>query len=111
MTINDCNLVNTKNMIKQHSLFMQKRYKCIIEKIHGCKTNAENLSTIKLGERIPSGFSMFTISSFRRVKKHDVYRGKNCMNKFCEFLRQHIIKIINFKAKKLKLLTEQSRII
>ena len=40
---------------------------------------------------------MFTISSFRRIEnKHDVYRGKDCMKKFCEFLREHPMKIINF---------------
>ena len=33
--------------------------------------------------------------------KHDVYRGKDCMKMFCEFLRQHARKIINFnKIKK-----------
>ena len=51
----------------------------------------------------PSGFSMSRISSFRSTEnKHDVYRGKDCIKKFCEFLREHAIKIINFK----KLLTK-----
>ena len=31
---------------------------CIIEKTNGCKNNLENLSTTKLSEHIPSGFSM-----------------------------------------------------
>ena len=40
---------------------------------------------------------MFTISSFRRIEnKHDAYRGKDCMKMFCEFLREHPMKIINF---------------
>ena len=44
---------------------------------------------------------MSTISSFRSIEnKHYVYRGKDCMKKFCEFLRQHSVKIINFKKKK-----------
>ena len=52
----------------------------ITEKIDGCKDNPENSSTTKVSEHIPSGFSMFTISSFRSIKnKHDVYRGKDCM--------------------------------
>ena len=47
------------------------------------------------------GFSMSTISSFRSIEnKHDVYRGKDCMKKFCESLREHAMKIINFKKKK-----------
>ena len=74
---------------------------CLIEKIDGCKNNPENSSTKKVSEHIQSGFSMSTISSFRSIEnKHDVYRGKDCMKKFCEFLREHTMKIINFKEKK-----------
>ena len=83
---------------------------CIIEKIDGCKNNPENSSTTKVSEHIPSGFSMSTISSFRSIEnKHDVYRGKDCMKKFCEFLREHAMKIINFKKKKMKLLTKEQQ--
>ena len=39
---------------------------------------------------------MSTISSFKNIEnKHDVYRGKNCMKKFCESLREHAVNIIN----------------
>ena len=74
---------------------------CLIEKI---KNNSENSSTTKVGQHIRSGFSMSTISSFKGI---EVYRGKDCMKKFCEYLREHALKIINFKAKKMKLLTKQ----
>ena len=51
---------------------------------------------------------MSTISSFRSIEnKHYVYRGKDCMKKFCEFLRQHSVKIINFKKKKMKFLAKE----
>ena len=44
---------------------------------------------------------MSTISSFRSiVNMHDVYRGKECMKKFYEFLREHAMNIINFKREK-----------
>ena len=39
--------------------------------------------------------------------KHDVYRGKDCMKKFCTFLREHTIQIINFNIKNMKLLTKE----
>ena len=82
----------------------------IIEKIDGCKNNPENSSTTKVSKHIPSGFSMSTISSFRSIEnKYDVYRGKDCMKKFYEFLREHAIKIINFKKKKLKLSTKEQQ--
>ena len=85
-------------------------FDCIIEKIDRCKNDPENSSATKVNEHIPSGFSMSIISSFRSIEnKHDVYRGKNCMKKFCEFLREHAVKIINFKKKKLKLLTKEQK--
>ena len=61
----------------------------LIEKIDGCKNDPENLSTLKVCEHIPSGFSMSTTSSFRSIEiKHDVYKGKDCMKKFCESLKR-----------------------
>ena len=41
------------------------------------------------------------ISFFRSIEnKHNVYRGKDCIKKFCEFLGEHAMKIISFKKKK-----------
>ena len=49
------------------------------------KNNPENLSTTKVGEHIASGFSMSTISPFKSIQnKDDVFRGKDCIKKFCE---------------------------
>ena len=53
---------------------------------------------------------MSVISSFRRIEiTHDVDRGKNSMKTFCEFLRRHEMNIINFKKKKVKLLTKEQQ--
>ena len=58
---------------------------CLIEKNDGCKNNPENSFTTKVGEHIPSGFSMLTKSSFTSIQnKHNVYRGKNCMKSLWE---------------------------
>ena len=52
----------------------------LAEKIDGCKNNPKNWSKIKVGEHIPSGFSISTISPFKSMKKkHNVYRGKDCI--------------------------------
>ena len=60
---------------------------CIIEKTGRFKNNPENSSTTKVREHIQSASSMSTISSLMSIEnKHDVYRGKDCMRKFCEFL-------------------------
>ena len=52
---------------------------------------------------------MSTTLSFKSIEnKHGVYRGKDCM-KFCEFLREQAMKIINFKKKKMKLLAIEQK--
>ena len=56
----------------------------------------------KSRQRYCKGFSMPTISSFRSLKnKHDVYRDKDFMKKFCESLRKHAMKIVILKRKKI----------
>ena len=78
----------TKNKLESH--------KKVYEKKDFCKL-FENSSTKKVSKHIPSGFS---ISSFKSIEnKHDIYRGKDCMKKFCESLREHSMKIIDFKKK------------
>ena len=68
---------------------------CVIEKIGESENILENSSTTKVSKLIQSGFPMSTIFSFRSVEnKHDLYRGKYCMIKFCESLREHEIKKI-----------------
>ena len=53
---------------------------------------------------------MSTILSFKSIEnKHDVYRGKDCMERFCKSLREHAIKIIIFKKKKIELLTKEQQ--
>ena len=74
---------------------------CITENINGCKNNPDNSSATKVSENIPSGSSISTIYSFRSIEnKHDVYRGKDCTKKNCEFLREHAINTINFINKR-----------
>ena len=64
----------------------------------------------KVSEHIPSGFSMSTKSSFKDIEnKHNAYRGKDCIKKFYESLRELAIKIINLKIKKMKLLTNEQQ--
>ena len=68
---------------------------CIIEKVERCKNNPENSSTLNVSEHI---FSISTIPSFRNIEnKHNIHRGKVCMKNVCESLREHAMKIINFK--------------
>ena len=67
---------------------------CLKEKIDGCRNNPGNSSTGKVGEHIPSGFSMYTFKNIEN--KSDVYRGKNCMKMFFQSLREQAMEIIIF---------------
>ena len=54
---------------------IQASLECLIEKTDECKNNPEGSFTIKVGENIPSGFSLSTILSFKNIEnKHDAYR-------------------------------------
>ena len=53
---------------------------------------------------------MSTISSFRSIENtYDVYRGKDCMKKFCDFLKEHAMKQLILKRKKMKLLPKEQQ--
>ena len=72
----------------------------MITKIGGCKDNPEKLPTTKVGAHIPCGYSMSTTCSCHDIKnKYDAYRGKDCMKNICKSLKEHAMKIINFKRK------------
>ena len=64
---------------------------CLLNKIYTCHNNQN---------------SSFTQCSFNVTRnKYDYYRGKDCMKKFCEDLRKHATKIINYDKKKMIPLT------
>ena len=71
---------------------------CLIEKIFEYKNNPENSFTTKAGNYISLVFPMSAISSLKSIEnKHDVYTGKDSMKKFCEYLKEHAMEVINFK--------------
>ena len=77
-------------------------FECLLEKMNTCQNNPNKSSTTEINKHKPSGYSIFTHSSFDKTKnKLDYYRGKDCMKKFCEDLRTHATKIINYEKKKM----------
>ena len=75
----------------------------LAQKIHSCQNNLEKSHTEK-----KAGYSLFTNCSFDETKnKLDFYRGKDCMEKFCKDLRDHAMKIINYKEKEMIPLTDK----
>ena len=62
----------------------------------------------KKEEYISCGYSMPPIWSFDNIEiKHTLYRGKGCMSKFCESLKEHVKNIMDFEKKKMLPLTKE----
>ena len=55
----------------------------------------------KIGKHISCEYSMSAIWGFNHIEdKHNLYRGKDCMKKFCESFREHAKSITDFEKKK-----------
>ena len=77
---------------------IQADIESLIRKIDGCGNNPEHFSTTKIGEHIHCGYSMSIFWAFDHIEnKHTLYRGKDCMRKFCESLREHAKNITDFE--------------
>ena len=73
----------------------------LLKKIHSCQNNPEKSYTDEKAKHTPSGYSLFTNCFFDVTKnKLDYYRGEDSMERFCKDLRDHAIKIINYKKKR-----------
>ena len=82
----------------------------LLEKMSTCQNNPEKSSITKINKHTPSGYSLFTRSSFDTTKnKLDSYRGKNCMKNFCLDLREHATKIISYDKKEMIPLTKEEK--
>ena len=72
------------------------------------QNNPNESSTTEINKHVPSDYSIFTHCSFDQTKnKLDYYRGKDCMKKFCQDLREHATK---YKKKKMTPLTTEEKI-
>ena len=84
---------------------------CLLEKMSTCQNNPNKSSTTKINKHTPSGYSIFTSCSFDESKnKIDYYRGDDSMKKFCEDLKEHATKIINYEKKRMVPLTTKEEI-
>ena len=53
-------------------------------------SNHEKPSIVKLDEHIPCEYSLSTIWTLDIIEnKYDIYKGEDCMKKFCKSLREH----------------------
>ena len=84
---------------------------CLLKKMSTGINNPNESSTTKMNKHKPSDYYIFTSCSFDESKnKLNYYRGNNCMKKFCEDLRIHATKIINYEKNKIIPLTTEEKI-
>ena len=54
---------------------------------------------------------MSTIWGFDHIKnKHTLYRGNDCMKKFCNSLREHVQRIVGFEKKNVTVTKQRVKI-
>ena len=76
--------------------------------MHSRQNNFEKSYTEKKTKYTPSGYSWFTNCSFDATKnRFDCYKGEDCMERFCEDLRDHAMKIINYEEQEMIPLTNK----
>ena len=65
-------------------------------KEQSCQNNPKESYTERKAKHEPSGYSLSLISSFNsKESKHSVYRGRDCIERFCQDLKELPTKIIN----------------
>ena len=91
MPSNDNNLINYNKGEKSLKLpFIIYTYlEYLLEKISTCYNNPNLSSATKINQHVPS-----------------VYRGEDCMKRFCKDLKDHVTRIVDFKRKFITPLTK-----
>ena len=73
---------------------------CSLTKQQSYPNNPNESYTERKALHEPCGYSLDLVSSFdSKQKKHNFYRGKDCIKKFCRDLKELGTKIINYEEK------------
>ena len=73
---------------------------CLLTNEQSCQNNPKKSYTERKAKHEPSGYSLSLIFSFNlKENKHSVYRGRDCIEKFCKDLKELATKIINYEEK------------
>ena len=108
----DYNILESKPGKKslKHPFIIYADLECLLLKMN-LRNNNPNMSytTIK-ALRKHSGYSLLTSCSFDKSEnKQTYYNGKDCMKRFCNDLKEHVIRIINYETKPMIALTEEEK--
>ena len=75
-----------------------------------CNSNPNKSYTTAKALHKPSGYSLLTSYSFDKSEnKRTYYRKRDCIKRFCNDLKEHLIRIINSETKLMIALTEEEK--
>ena len=81
---------------------------CLLKKEQPRQNIAENSYTEKKAKHKPSGYSLSLICLFDQTKNsRKFYKRKDCVEKFCNDLKELVTEIINYKEKEMILLEDE----
>ena len=71
---------------------------CLLIKEQSCQNNSEKSYTERKAKHEASGYSLSLVFLFVKTKnRHYFYRGKDCIENFCEKLKEIATEIINYE--------------
>ena len=83
---------------------------CLLLKMNTCNNNLNMSYTTAKALHKHSGYSLLTSCSFDKSEnKQTYYRGKDCMKRFCDDLKEHVTRITNYEMKPMDALTEEKK--
>ena len=110
----DNNILESKPGKKslKHPFIIYADLECLLLKMNTCNNNLHKSYTTVKALHKPSGYSLLTSFSFDKSEnKQTYYRGRDCMKRFCDDLKEHLTRIAKFEMKPMPMdpLTEKEK--
>ena len=90
----DNNILESKpgKKLLKNPFIITANLECLLLKMNACNNNNSNKSyTTAKAIHKPSGYSLLTSCSFDKSEnKQTYYRGRDCMKRFCDDLKEHV---------------------
>ena len=94
----------------KHAFVIYADLECLLLKMKTCNNNPNKPYTTAKAIYKSSGYSLLTSCLFDKSEnKQTYYRGRDCMKRFCDDLKEHLTRITNYEVKPMDLLTEEEK--
>ena len=94
----------------KHAFVIYVDLECLFKKMNACNNNPNKSYTAVKELHKPSGYSLLISCSFDKSEnKQTYYRGRDCMKRFCDDLKEHLTRIANYEMKPMDPLTEKEK--